>query len=184
MPEHTPDSRGEGRRMNAADVFTSAICASDDTVRQVIAVAVTNAGYDLVSETTQGAALVESARFIGPDVIVLDNDLPWRPGIEWLPELHEAHPTCAILLVANDPGIRNHAVEIGAFGVVYKNQLSELEGALARARAWLSDPELRKPGERRTGRDRRTKQDWNKVTSERRSGGDRRLPSDEADGTR
>jgi DNA-binding NarL/FixJ family response regulator len=160
--------------MDDAEVFTSAICASDDMVRQVIAASVRQAGYDIRSETVQGADLVESCRYLGPDLIVVDNDLPWRSGIDWIPELRDAHPTTAILLVANDPGIRDHAVESGAFGVVYKQQLSELDGALGRARAWLADPELRKPGERRTGRDRRVRQDWNKVTSERRTGDDRR----------
>lgn len=170
--------------MTEAQPFTSAICASDEMVRQVIASAVRHAGFEIESETTAGADLVESTRFLTPDLIVLDNDLPWRSGIEVIPDLYEAHPTSAILLVANDPSIRDHAVSLGAFGVVYKRQLSEIEGALARAKTWLSDPELRKPGERRTGRDRRVQQDWNQVTSERRTGGDRRdEPGGEPDPT-
>jgi DNA-binding NarL/FixJ family response regulator len=164
--------------MTDAPAFTSAICASDDMVRQVIASAVRHAEFEIESETTAAADLVESIRYLTPDLIVLDNDLPWRSGIDVIPELYEAHPTSAILLVANDPGIRDHAVSVGAFGVVYKRELSEIEGALRRARTWLSDPELRKPGERRTGRDRRIQQDWNQVTTERRSGTDRRDAAD------
>jgi hypothetical protein len=41
-------------------------------------------------------------------------------------------------------------------------------------REWLATADERPRGERRTGKDRRQKLDWNKVTSERRSGDDRR----------
>lgn len=164
--------------------LTSAICASDDMVRQVIATAVRHADIEVVSETTLADDLVSTAVLVEPDLIVVDNDLPWRSGLSCLAELYEALPTSAILLVANDRSVRDHAMELGAFGVVYKQEFTEIDGAIGRARAWLSDPELRKPGERRTGRDRRVHQDWNKVTTERRGGGDRRdQPGSGADDT-
>ena len=86
--------------MTDAPEFTSAICASDEMVRQVIASAVRHAGFEIESETTAGADLVESTRFLAPDLIVLDNDLPWRSGIEVIPDLYEAHPTSAITAAA------------------------------------------------------------------------------------
>ena len=150
-------------------------CAADAMVRQTVAAAIEQAGYELAGETSSGRDTVELARYVQPDLIVIDNDLPWNPGIEWVQELHEAHPVTVILLVANDTSIRDRAMELGAFGVVYRSQMSEMEGALRRAGQWLADPQLRVDGERRTGKDRRWHQDWMKVTTERRSGIDRRL---------
>lgn len=157
------------------------VCAADTMVRQTAAAAVEQAGYELAGETASGRDTVELARYVRPDVIVIDNDLPWNPGIEWVKELHEEHPVTVILLIANDPSIRERAMEHGAFGVVYRSQLSELEGALRRAGQWLADPDLRVDGERRTGKDRRWHQDWMKVTTERRSGIDRRHESSVGD---
>jgi DNA-binding NarL/FixJ family response regulator len=151
------------------------VCAGDAMVRQTVAAAITLGGYELVGETQNGPDTLGLAGFVAPDVIVIDNDLPGRFGVEWIPDLLSAHPTTAILLLANDDQIRDRAMAAGAFGVVYRSQLSELEGALRRAREWLSDPDLRSPGERRTGKDRRHHQDWAKVTAERRSGAERRL---------
>lgn len=154
------------------------VCASDSMIREAAAAAVTAAEYDLVAETSSVADTLEMLKLISTDLIVIDNDLPRALAIEWLSDLHESAPLAAILLIANDEAILDRAMRDGAFGVVYKKELSELSGALQRARAWLNDPDLRKPGERRTGSDRRRKQDWGKVTSERRSGEDRRGPDD------
>jgi DNA-binding NarL/FixJ family response regulator len=155
-------------------LFKGLVCASDSMVRHAAASAVVQAGYDLAGETSSGPDTLELARFIEPDLFVLDNDLPGRVGVEWVPELHEAYPTAAVLLIANDESILERAMSNGAFGVVYRTQLAELAGALRRAWQWLEDPTLRQPGERRTGKDRRHHQDWMKVTTERRSGDDRR----------
>jgi DNA-binding NarL/FixJ family response regulator len=166
--------------MGEPSVLKGLVCSADTLVRQTMSATVVKADYELVGETDDGPSTIELSRMVKPDLLVIDNDLPWRPGVEWVADLAADHPLAAILLLANDQGIRERAVECGAFGVVYRNNLSELSGALGRARAWLEDPERRKLGERRTGRDRRQRQEWAKVTTERRSGGDRR--SDPAGG--
>jgi DNA-binding NarL/FixJ family response regulator len=150
------------------------VCAADAMVRTTCAAAVSQAGFELVGETDSGADTIALATYVHPDLIVIDNDLPWNPGVEWVTQLHDEHPLTAILLIANDQSIRERAVTHGAFGVVYRSNLGELEGAIKRAAEWLANPELRKPGERRTGKDRRWHQDWMKVTHERRTGVDRR----------
>jgi DNA-binding NarL/FixJ family response regulator len=164
----------EQTAQESAPAFKGLVCASDSMVRQAASSAIVQAGYELAGETASGADTVALARFTNPDLFILDNDLPGQSGIDWVPELQRDHPTAAVLLIANDENIRARAMEYGAFGVVYRSQLAELEGALRRAAAWLADPELRQPGERRTGKDRRWHQDWMQVTHERRAGGDRR----------
>jgi DNA-binding NarL/FixJ family response regulator len=160
--------------MSESTELTAIVCAHDAMVRQAAGAAVEQEAYRLAGEVSSGVDAVRLAELVKPDLIVLDNDLPGQPGIDWVPELHTTLPMTAILLVANDEHIRERAMEYGAFGVVYRTELTELNGALRRARAWLSDPELHLPGERRTGQDRRQIQNWGKVTSERRSGNDRR----------
>jgi len=155
-------------------IWKGLVCAADAMVRTTCSAAVSHAGFELAGETDSGADTVALATYVRPDLIVIDNDLPWNPGVEWVTQLHDEHPLAAILLIANDQSIRERAVAQGAFGVVYRSNLGELEGALKRATEWLAIPELRKPGERRTGKDRRWHQDWMKVTHERRSGVDGR----------
>lgn len=154
--------------------LTAIVCAQDTMVRQATAAAVEHEDYHLAGETGSGPDTIRLAEMVKPDLIVIDNDLPGQYGIDWIRELHDTLPLAAILLIANDEHIRDRAMEYGAFGVVYRSQLSELNGALRRARAWLDDPELHVDGERRTGRDRRQGQDWSRVTTERRQGNDRR----------
>lgn len=153
---------------------TALVCAHDDITRRAVGAAVEDAGYQLLGETASALDMMELVPMTEPDLIVLDNDLPSRLGVEWLPELRAAVPRAAVLLLANDEHIHERATQEGAFGVVYKTELHELEGALARAWRWLNDPELRKPLERRRGGDRRQGYDWSQVTHERRGGEDRR----------
>lgn len=160
--------------MDEATAMKGLVCAADGMVRETAGSAVEAAGYELVGEVSNGSDALQLSRLVEPDLVVIDDVLPGRAGIEWVPELLENHPTLAVLLIANDPNIRERAMDVGVFGVVYRTNLSELDGALRRARAWLEDPDLRRPGERRTGRDRRQKTEWSKVTTERRSGIDRR----------
>jgi len=168
--------------MGESEAFKALVCAADSMIRQTLASGVIQGGYELVGETDSGQATEELAKLVQPDLILIDNELPWRPGVEWVATLADDHPLAAIFLIANDASIRDRAVTQGAFGVVYRYQLSELAGALGRAHAWLSDDTRRQVGERRTGRDRRQRQEWSKVTTERRSGGDRRnLGHDERD---
>jgi DNA-binding NarL/FixJ family response regulator len=162
--------------MSDGDVLSAIVCASDAMVRTAASTAVEQEGYRLAGQVGSGPDAISLAELIKPDLLVIDNDLHGQPGVEWVPELRETLPLAAILLIANDEHIRERAMEYGAFGVVYRTQLTELNGALQRARAWLDDPELHGTGERRTGKDRRQGQDWSRVTSERRRGGDRRAP--------
>jgi DNA-binding NarL/FixJ family response regulator len=167
--------------MSETTELTAIVCAHDVMVRQATGAAVEQEDYRLGGEVVGGLDLVHLAEIVKPDLVVIDNDLPGQPGIDWVPELHGTLPLAAILLIANDEHILERAMEYGAFGVVYRSRLTELNGALRRAREWLSDPELHLAGERRTGKDRRQGQNWSKVTTERRSGDDRREPDDGAD---
>ncbi len=131
-------------------------------------------GYELVGSAASALDALQLTSMTHPDLLVIDNALPTQPGIEWIPEFRELVPDAAIILIANDPGIRERAHETGVLGVVYRKQLTELDGTLNRAHRWLTNPETRQPFERRAGGDRRQQQDWTKVTHERRTGEERR----------
>lgn len=150
------------------------VCASDHLIRETLSSAVQRCGYELVGSADSALDALELTSMTHPDLLVIDNALPTRPGIEWVPELRERVPDAAILLIANDPGISERAHGMGVLGVVYRTEMTELDGALGRARRWLTDPETRQPFERRGGGDRRQGQDWTKVTHERRAGAERR----------
>jgi DNA-binding NarL/FixJ family response regulator len=156
------------------DKLNALVCATDTMVRQTLSSTVTAENYVLAGEVDSAQNLLQLVALTEPHLIVVDNDLPNRQAIEWLPEIVTAAPEAAVLLIANDQGIREAAMAGGAFGIVYKTNLHELSGALGRARQWLEDPDLHASGERRTGKDRRWHDDWNQVTNQRRSGGDRR----------
>jgi hypothetical protein len=79
-----------------------------------------------------------------------------------------------VILLTNDPSLEPHGLAAGAFAVVRRGDLDELERALGALSEWLGGGERRSGADRRSGQERREEQDWSKVFSERRSGEDRR----------
>lgn len=150
------------------------VCSSDHLIRETLSSAVQRCGYELVGTAASALDALELASMTHPDLLVIDNALPGQPGIDWIPEFRELDPDGAIILIANDAGISERAHEEGVLGVVYRKELTELDGTLARAHRWLTDPEARRPFERRAGGDRRHHEDWSRVTHQRRSGDERR----------
>jgi DNA-binding NarL/FixJ family response regulator len=156
------------------DAHTAIVCENEPEVRTLVTRLVVDAGFEVAGAVDKAIDAIELARLVRPTVVVVDHDLPGLPGLEAIPELLEAAPDSEVLLVTNDDRLYDEAMQAGAFGVVYKSRLPELSGALGRVVEFRENAGERDPSERRTGKDRRQRHDWNKVTSERRSGDDRR----------
>lgn len=170
MGADEPTGGSDGDRRGAV------ICASTPELTALAVHEAERAGFEVegVNDHPDGARrLIE---LVQPALVVLEHELGVGSGLVALPELHAALDGGEILFVSWDRDIRDQAVEAGAFGVVYKSDLDELPGALGRLVAWLEGAADRPPGERRSGVDRRRRQDWQQVTRERRSGVDRRSP--------
>jgi DNA-binding response OmpR family regulator len=163
----------------AINELTVLICEADAIARSVVAREAEAAGYTVVGETDVLPHGIELARLVGPNLVVVGDDLPQAEGLIALREFKAELPTCEVLLLTRDESAWADATEAGAFGVIAKARLSELSGAYGRVRDWLTTADERPRGERRTGKDRRHHQDWNKVTQERRTGQDRRGSEDE-----
>jgi len=133
---------------------------------------VADAGYDVVG---QADVAVNAEHLIGhyrPDIVVVENELSGLTGVEALTQLREASPSTQFVLIVADDWTPTDRGELGAFAVLTRSRLADLGDELGVLDRWLKErAEL--PGssqERRTGRDRRVKQEWSKVGWERRRG--------------
>jgi DNA-binding NarL/FixJ family response regulator len=83
-------------------------------------------GYDVVGEADDGASAIDAATRLGPDVVLLDVQLPGRDGFSIAAELGTASGAPAIVLISSrqaaDYGSR--VVESPALGFIHKPDLS------------------------------------------------------------
>lgn len=131
-------------------------------------------GFEVVDTAVNAVELLRLAELHLPDAALLRNEVPGVSGIEIMPDLRALGRGVEVVLVTSDPTLRSAATAAGAFAVVARGDLAELERALGALSEWLDGGERRSGTDRRRGAERRTAQDWSKVFSERRSGQDRR----------
>ena len=95
-------------------------------------------GLEVVGEAADGAEALVLARATGPDIVILDREMPGLGGLEVLPQLREACPTAVIVLftAAADGDVHRAATSTGADAVRLKGRqsiddlIAELEGLL------------------------------------------------------
>ena len=77
---------------------------------------------EVVAEAGSGAEAVERAVAFGPELVLLDVELPDIDGLETLARIRAQAPGVAVLMVSmhDDPGMVRRAVEAGAAGYVLK----------------------------------------------------------------
>lgn len=85
--------------------------------------ALLTAELDLVALVEDGAALVEAARTLKPDVIVADIAMPRLNGFEALARLREDDPQVRVIFLTMHPevGYTRRALQAGALGYVLKH---------------------------------------------------------------
>ncbi|GAA3807773.1 response regulator transcription factor [Cellulomonas soli] len=102
---------------------------------------------EVVAEVGRGDEVVEAALATGPDVALLDVDMPGMDGIAATVPLLAAVPACRVLVVTTfgRPGYLRRAMAAGASGFVVKDTpAAQLADAVRRVAAGLRvvDPQL------------------------------------------
>lgn len=159
---------GENHRSRRAVLVATNVDLLESLVRA--------AGYEVVAAAASGVngeALLRQleSRGRGPDVIVVEHDLVGPSGRDAVPGLRAASPAAKVLLVVNEEWTPRDLGSSGAFAVVTRSRLGELVTELDGVDRWIAGHGTGADGaDRRTGRDRRVRQDWGKVGWERRTG--------------
>jgi DNA-binding NarL/FixJ family response regulator len=85
-------------------------------------------GLQVVGEATNRDEALASAADTQPDVVVLDLDLGGNNSLDFLSELLTAAEAARVLVLtaASDPELHRRAVELGAVGIVLKEQAADL----------------------------------------------------------
>jgi two-component system chemotaxis response regulator CheY len=101
---------------------TVLVIDDNEMIRMLLRTILTDDGYVVVGEASQGATGLELARKLQPQVIFLDIMLPDRNGISMLEELREMLPETMVLMVTgkNDADSVKTALEFGAKGYIIK----------------------------------------------------------------
>ncbi len=108
--------------------------------------------FEIVGLVADGESLLDAARRLHPDVIVLDISMPLLSGLEAAGELRKsAHPPKLIFLTMHDdPLVIDKALSLGASGYVVKSRMmSDLEQAVdsaMRGEVFISPTLLQREG--------------------------------------
>ena len=77
---------------------------------------------EVVGTVADGSDLLEAARRLQPDVIVLDLSLPNVHGLEACRQITQLHPEIRVIVFSamGDPDVRQRSFEVGASAFVSK----------------------------------------------------------------
>jgi two-component system chemotaxis response regulator CheY len=92
-------------------------------------------GHEVVGEAQDGLEAIERAPAAGPDVLLLDLNMPRLGGMEALPRLRALLPEAKIVILTTgrSPDERRRALDAGADGFIVKPEsVFELPGELGR----------------------------------------------------
>jgi len=79
-------------------------------------------GLSVVGVAADGNEALRQVRTLRPDVLVLDNDMPHKNGIDVLAVVRRDVPETAIVMFTLDETVRDRALDLGASAVVTKDQ--------------------------------------------------------------
>jgi DNA-binding NarL/FixJ family response regulator len=82
--------------------------------------------FDIIGMASDGKAVLETAKELNPDVLVLDITMPLMDGLEAARQLKAAGSTAKIvfLTIHQDPDFLKSAIDVGANGYVVKRRLA------------------------------------------------------------
>jgi len=95
--------------------------------RSALAGLLTQHGFDVVGEASDGEEAVEAAGRLAPDLILLDLSMPGLDGLSALPRLREAAPKCEVVVLTASGTEENllGAIRGGAAGYLLKSEPPE-----------------------------------------------------------
>ena len=123
----------------------SVLVADDDPLVRAAVNVILSGSYNLVGEATDGAEAIQMAKSLRPDILLLDLNMPNKPGMAALRELNgAAHGVRTILLtIAIEKRQILEALQLGARGIVLKGSArAVLENAVRAVMAgkyWIND---------------------------------------------
>lgn len=79
-------------------------------------------GFSVVGIAIDGAEALRQIRALEPDLVVLDNDMPMRTGIDVLRTIHAELPRVSVVMFTLDDSMRDAALAAGAAAVVTKDR--------------------------------------------------------------
>ena len=96
----------------------------DDTqdLRELLTLALTRGGMDVVGEAGDGLAGIEAVRLERPDVVLLDLSMPVMDGLEALPSIRDLVPAAKIIVLSGFGAgqMSRRALAMGADGYLQK----------------------------------------------------------------
>jgi DNA-binding NarL/FixJ family response regulator len=109
--------------------MTERILLVDDhpLTRSALAGLLTQHGFDVVGEASDGEEAIEAAARLAPDLILLDLSMPGLDGLSALPRLRAAAPDCEVVVLTASGTEENllGAIRGGAAGYLLKSEPPE-----------------------------------------------------------
>jgi DNA-binding NarL/FixJ family response regulator len=95
--------------------------------RDALASLLTQHGFDVAGQASDGTEAIALAAELDPDVILLDLSMPGLDGLSALPRLREAAPACEVVVLTADGTEENllAAIRGGAAGYLLKSEPPE-----------------------------------------------------------
>ena len=95
--------------------------------RSALAGLLSQHGFDVVGEASDGEEAIETAARLEPDLILLDLSMPGLDGLSALPRLREAAPRCEVVVLTASGTEENllGAIRGGAAGYLLKSEPPE-----------------------------------------------------------
>jgi two-component system, chemotaxis family, chemotaxis protein CheY len=116
----------KGEDLDGVALIGVLICDDNAEIRTIMTeIIVLEPGLRVVGHATDGNEVVEQAKLLQPDVILLDLAMPKKNGLDALPELALAAPNAKTIVVSAfaAPSIVARALRSGAVGYVEKGNL-------------------------------------------------------------
>jgi DNA-binding NarL/FixJ family response regulator len=132
--------------------------------REALSALLTQHGFSVLGQAGDGEEAIGLARRLQPNLVLLDLSMPGLPGLEALPRLREAAPSCEVVVLTASGTEENllAAIRGGAAGYLLKSEppgrIAEFLRGVAQGEAALSGEiarrlldEVRNGGSRRSG---------------------------------
>jgi DNA-binding NarL/FixJ family response regulator len=120
-------AEGQAEKRTPADRITVLVVDDDDRFRQGLGEVLTDYGFDVVGSAGDGRTALSLVKVLGPDVVVMDLQMPRPDGIETTRRIAETSPETAVLVLtvsAREEDILD-AMLVGAGGYLLKGSSRE-----------------------------------------------------------